>query len=108
MLRQSILLRSVIVATVAAASLSLQPMSIAQAEQKNIHHAWAKPDHKCRYLDLFQHRCLASNVGDRTQPCRIYDPSARRCLAFMSDSAYPEGLPDYFGDNDGGISADVQ
>jgi hypothetical protein len=88
MVKQTALRRAAI-AVIAAASLSLPMMSIAQAGQGAAARSWGMP--------LKSHpRHFAREPA---QQCKIVDTITHRCLTFHSDSTWPAGLPDYHGQN---------
>ena len=91
MMKQTIVLRLAAIAVIAAASLSLPMMSIAQAEQAAAR-SWGKPMKSHAYYF----------AREPAQQCKIFDTISHRCLTFHGDSTWPEGLSDFHG---GGVGS---
>jgi hypothetical protein len=89
MVKQTALRRAAI-ALIAAASLSLPMMSIAQAGQ-----ATAARSRGSTLLKTHPRHF----AREPAQQCKIVDTITHRCLTFHSDSTWPAGLPDYHGQN---------
>ena len=77
MLKNANSLRNAAILVVAAASVSLPMISVAQAQSAGVRPPW------------------------EVNQCRVHDELARRCYTFHSDSTWREGLSDYHGSNGG-------